>query len=205
MLISETWKSVSEVKDKFHLILDDDKDYQVSNLGNFRIVDSEGNVKNGHITISESQASVTIGKRQILLHRLVALLFLKNDNPELNTVVIYKDGDHTNNCAENLLWVSASERNERRYIHQRSTKNIRCIDEDRTFASSTSASLYYNIPTDIIKNAIYHQSVCFGHKFEYADKSTGSILYLSIRKAKSLSSMLKDPKELRSYFEEIRI
>lgn len=204
-MIEEIWKSVSEVKDKFHLALDDDKDYQISNLGNFRIVDSEGNIKDGHITISESQASVTIGKRQILLHRLVALLFLENGNPEVNTVVIYKDGDHTNNNAENLAWVSTSERNERRYINQRSTKNVRCVDEDKTFASSTAASLYYNIPTDVIKHAIYQHSICFGHTFEYAENCTGSVLYLSIRKAKSLSSMLKDPKELRPYFDEIHI
>lgn len=204
-MIEEIWKSVSEVKDKFHLALDDDKDYQISNLGNFRIIDSGGNVKDGHITISESQASVTIGKRQILLHRLVALLFLENDNPEDNTVVIYKDGDHTNNCVENLAWVSTSERNERRYINQKSTKNVRCVDEDKTFASSTAASLYYNIPTDVIKHAIYQHSSCFGHTFEYTENCTGSILYLSIRKAKSLSSMLKDPKELRSYFDEIHI
>ena len=204
---SEIWKSVKEVADKLELDIDDSRDYQISNRGNFRILDAEENIHEGHITISESQASVTIGKKQVLFHRLVALLFLENDDPETKTVVIYKDGDHTNNDVDNLMWVSVSERNERRYIRLKSTLNIRCIDEEKIFASLSSASLYYAIPLDLIRNAANNQTLCFGHKFEYykAVTSKDTVLYLSTRKAKSLSIMLEDINELKSHFSEIKL
>lgn len=205
-MVEEIWKSVSEVKDVLGLELDESKDYQVSNLGGFRVVDSEGNIEDGHITISESQASVSVGKKQVLFHRLLALLFLENDDPSTKTVVIYKDGDHTHNEVSNLAWVSVSERNERRYINQTSTQNVRCIDDNKVFASVTSAALYYAIPVDIIKDAIQRNVVCFGHSFEYFEGSSNKVaLYLSTRKAKSLSSMLEDMSQLRDYFEEVHI
>ena len=205
-MTEEIWKSVNEVKYKLNLEMEEGKDYQISNRGNYRIVSVDGKIEPGHITISESQATITVGKKQVLFHRLVALLFLENDDPQTNTVVIYKDGDHRNNDVRNLAWVSVSERNERRYINQTSTKNIRCIDEDKIFASATSASLYYGIPIDLIKNSIKKNSICFGHRFEYPKENlAGKVLYLSARKAKSLSSMLKDMKELREHFDEVHV
>ena len=70
-----------------------------------KLTKSVGRIKNledetleeGHITLSDSQASITINKKQILFHRLIALLFVENDDPENNNVVIYLDGDITNN------------------------------------------------------------------------------------------------------------
>lgn len=205
--MKEGWKSVSEVKDILGLDLDDKKDYQVSNLGHFRIENLEDHTfEDKRITISESQASVTINKKLVLFHRLVALLFVENIDPENNTVVIYRDGDVRNNSASNLAWVSVSERNERRYLNQKYTKNIICVDENKMFASASSASLYYAIPIDIIKDSIYKRRKCFGHIFEYQDRQgPSSVLYLSSRKAKSLSNMLEDIKDLRDYFDEVQL
>lgn len=204
--MEEIWKSVSEVADILELELEEGKDYQISNLGNFRVEDSEGNIEEGHITYSDSQATITVGKRQVLLHRLVALLFVPNDDPETNTVVIYLDGNHRNNCADNLTWLSVSERNERRYHNQSSTTIVRCKDEDKLFVSATSASLYYGIAVDIIKYSIMNRTPCFGHVFDYADEvSNGTALYLSTRKAKSLSTMLKDREELKQHFNSIQL
>lgn len=203
----EIWKSVSEIKDQLNIELEDlGKDYQISNLGNFRIVDKSGEVEEGHITISESQATVTVDKKQLLLHRLVAMLFIENDDPKEKTVVIYLNGDHTDNSASNLAWVSVSERNERRYINQRSTKNIRCKNDGKIFASATSAALYYGIPVDIIKYSISTNTKCFTLAFEYCKDVDGeNALYLSTRKAKSLSNMLTDIAELRNHFIEVKL
>ena len=204
--MAEIWKSTLEVADLLGLELDKDKEYLISNLGNFKIKYLDGRLEEGHITYSDTQSTVTIGKRQVLLHRLVALLFVPNNDPEVNTVVIYLDGNHRNNCADNLMWVSVSERNERRYHNQASTVIVKCEDEDKLFISATSAALYYGIAVDLIRYSIMHESKCFGHKFSYVENASGeSALYLSIREAKSLSSVLEDIEDLKSHFNSILI
>lgn len=204
--MTEVWKSISEVSDLLGLKLDENKEYLISNLGNFKIKYSDDRIEEGHITYSDRQATITIGKRQVLVHRLVALLFVPNNDPEVNTVVIYRDGNHRNNCADNLMWVSVSERNERRYYNQVSTVIVKCEDEDKLFISATSAALYYGIAVDVIRCSIMNKSKCFGHKFSYVENASGeSALYLSIREAKSLSSMLEDIEDLKSHFNSILI
>jgi len=52
----------------------------------------------------------TDGKRQTVnIHKLVAKVFVKNDNPTINTVVNHKDGHKDNNYYGNLEWITQSE------------------------------------------------------------------------------------------------
>lgn len=48
-------------------------------------------------------------RRTISVHRLVAIAFITNDNPDIKTQVNHIDGDKHNNHYTNLEWVTCSE------------------------------------------------------------------------------------------------
>lgn len=49
------------------------------------------------------------GQKKFSIHRLVALVFVENDDPDNKDQVNHKDGNKMNNSAKNLEWVSQSE------------------------------------------------------------------------------------------------
>lgn len=90
-------------------------DYSINNYG--QIINNETKeyripslANNGyyHITLYRHGKAYTL-----LIHRLVATYFVKNDNPSLNTYVDHKDGNKQNNCYTNLEWVTPKENTKR--------------------------------------------------------------------------------------------
>lgn len=51
-------------------------------------------------------------KTRQYVHRLVAMLFVENDDPENNKIVNHLDGNKENNCANNLEWTSIGGNNQ---------------------------------------------------------------------------------------------
>ena len=94
-----------------------DTNYQIGCFGNIR------NKKNGHINVPFDRNRTGYvrailfdgkgGKKRYFVHRLVAEVFLPN--PENKPMVNHIDGDKTNNCVENLEWVTASENMQHAY------------------------------------------------------------------------------------------
>lgn len=88
----EIWKDIKGYEGK----------YQVSNLGNVRgkkVLSPKIN-KNGY-----KEVSLYNGKQKsFYIHRLVAEAFIPNGNklPQVNHI----NGDKTNNCVDNLEWIS---------------------------------------------------------------------------------------------------
>lgn len=110
--MKETWEDITDYVGL----------YRVSNLGNIEslsrtIINKNGNTQkvNGKILKSSIRKSgykhVILQKfgvrKTYLVHRLVANAFLKNveDKPEVN----HKDGNKSNNYANNLEWVTRKE------------------------------------------------------------------------------------------------
>ena len=82
--------------------------YQVSNLGNVKNV-RNNNILKGDLN-STGYRRVTLNlpnKKRFFIHKLVALYFC--DGYEEGLVVNHKDGNKTNNSADNLEWVTRSE------------------------------------------------------------------------------------------------
>lgn len=79
---------------------------------------------------------------EILKHRLLAQLFIPNDDPEHKTVVHHKDGCTQNNSLENLEWVTQKENSNKRVnevIHQQQqelTEKELELEEWRPFRDS---------------------------------------------------------------------
>lgn len=111
----EIWKDIDEYEGY----------YQVSNLGNIRSLDRLVLSKNGvkqtkygtmiKSSINPKTLRNEIGltknnKRKIFkVYRLVAMAFIENPNPTVNTTVNHIDGDVNNNSSYNLEWCSYSE------------------------------------------------------------------------------------------------
>ena len=166
--------------------------YQASNLGQIRSLDrvveyvkhySDRDVKAVHKfkgkvlkqTFTSGYLGVLLsidGKtKDALVHRLVACTFV--DNPENKPQVDHKDGDRTNNNADNLVWVTSRENHAStisRGSHtcQQLFKQKRIIDVDtgEIFDSMLSAETMYGIPRGRISSAIKSNQRVYGHKFE---------------------------------------
>lgn len=95
--------------------------YQVSNMGRvkhytirykaYHLVKSFPNKNNGRLYVAVYNAS---GPKNLALARLVAHAFIEGYS-DTNNTVNHKDGDVTNNRADNLEWISQGENNAHSY------------------------------------------------------------------------------------------
>lgn len=81
--------------------------YQVSNCGNVRSVKKEPVILKGDYQPNGYKRVylwMDGGKKNLLVHRLVAIAFLPNPNDYID--INHIDEDKTNNCVDNLQWCS---------------------------------------------------------------------------------------------------
>lgn len=109
--MQEIWKDIKDYEEL----------YQISNYGNIRSKDRKKRNNNGSMILKGKmlhplpnsngylriQLVSNMGKRErFFVHRLVALHFVPNDNPNINTVVNHIDSNYLNNRADNLEWTT---------------------------------------------------------------------------------------------------
>lgn len=91
--------------------------YEVSNLGNFRNIKTKHTMtpypsEKGYMMISFRCNGER--NRSLKIHRIVAWMFVSGYD-EIHNEVDHNDGDKTNNCADNLEWVTRVENIRRGY------------------------------------------------------------------------------------------
>lgn len=124
--------------------------YEVSSLGNIkRIVGTRCKkehiitprpASNGYLRVNLSKGNKV---KDFSIHRLVATAFIENvsGKAEVNHI----DGDKTNNCIDNLEWVTKSE-NERHKVYSLGKSSVNkpskivCLETGEVFESITDAA-----------------------------------------------------------------
>ena len=126
--------------------------YQVSNLGNVKSLKTLNNGNPKILSQENSKSKKTIYKRvklhkngkvtRSLVHRLVALTFIKNpDNkPQVNHI----DNDTTNNNVSNLKWCTASENMRHSHKQKRQEPAKQAAAEGRRKAAKIKAETKYS-------------------------------------------------------------
>lgn len=101
----EEWKTI-----------DDYPNYQVSNMGNVKSLNYNHTGKEKILKQcknSKGYLNVTLvnkdGKKNYLVHRLVATAFILNSKPKFKKQIDHINTDRTDNRVENLRWVTALE------------------------------------------------------------------------------------------------
>ena len=95
----ELWKKISNDGDG-----DGDSNYEVSTLGNVRHSSTKVQKKFDIERLKQTKTRVRFNGHY--LHRLIALTFIANPNPENMKEVNHKDGNPYNNQVANLEWIS---------------------------------------------------------------------------------------------------
>ena len=131
--MEEQWKTV--VTDNGEVW----EEYEVSNLGHVR------SLKYGKVRVlkpkkqKDGYLQVTLTKdgkqKQVLIHRLVALAFIPNDDTVNKVVVNHLDHNRQNNVWTNLEWCT-----QQRNVEHGKGSRIRCIETGEVFDSIRQAS-----------------------------------------------------------------
>lgn len=162
---NEIWKEIPfEITEKY--------DYFVSNLGRFK------NNKNTIISNYKHDSGykrISINNKNFLLHRLVALTFLENQ--ENKEFVNHKDGNKLNNSLDNLEWATCLENNLHKIKSGLSNSTKKVIQYDlnmnkiHEFNSIIECSKQINISSSCISDNCRGKTKTtkYGYIFRYAE------------------------------------
>ena len=103
--------------------------YEINKLGDIRRIYKNGNVSYLTPWINQGGYKMVVidNRKRMLVHRLLGLMFIENDDPLNKTIIDHIDRDRSNNDLNNLRWVSCIENNNN--IEQGHGCISKCLDK----------------------------------------------------------------------------
>lgn len=154
---AEEWKQI---------VIDDvEYDYSVSNYGRVRN-DKTGQFLKPYEQGRYLQVCLNKNKRrkQLQVHRLVATMFIPNDEPTVKTIVHHKDHNTRNNHVENLEWAT-----QQFNVEDGRGKRVRCVETGVIYDSITKASEFLGVSVEAIRKACLDKRKCKKLHWEFVD------------------------------------
>lgn len=149
-----------------------DEHHSVSNKGRVKIHRNYHNYVKGYMLKTDKPTKkgyirVRLNNKPYMVHRLVAYLFVPNDNALIKTEINHINFNRADNRAENLEWVSHAE-NVRYSVLAGRLKNRRTkqpkrvlnITTGEVFNSTKEAAQKYNVSYGAIKHSLLGHNRC---------------------------------------------
>jgi len=192
--MKEIWRKIPDVPSS----------YEVSNLGNVRKEEFGGTYRLINKSMSDGYYTVCFEGKQFKIHRLVAAAFLTNPDPNIYKHVRFKNGNKLDPSLDNIEWGTLSETTQQKYrLGTKDYNMILCKQTNQVFSTVIAAATYFGLPKDAVNSAVKLGHSCFGNNFSYIHKhelEIGTpIYYISTQEIVSLSKIVSDVSELKSY------
>ena len=143
----------------------------VSDQGHIRIYDDGEHFHEAELKTYNGVICFNFRYKTIQVHRVVAEAFVENPDPEHLTIVKHKNGDVTDNRAENLEWAAHASN----FSNYRSCRNkIYCVEKDIVYGSLRSAAYANGIQQDMLSEFIKQGQPIFGLTFKKVDSNDHS-------------------------------
>lgn len=151
------------------------ENYEISNMGRIRSLNYNG--ERGRIKVLKARdngtgyLNVVLYKnkkpKRFYVHRLVALMFIENDDPTVKVFVNHIDKNTHNNSVKNLEWC------DRQYNNEYSLAiKVRCVETGQTFMSASEAGRKTGLQASKITGCCKGRKsckTCGGYHWEYVD------------------------------------
>lgn len=140
------------------------------NTGKF--LKGQPNIKNKYVSFNLTLPDGK--KKRCYAHRLVAIAYIPNDDPN-KTEVNHKDGNKLNNCVDNLEWVSTRENVQNALaIELRKFDHVFCFNKNKELVAEyktiREAAKAVQTPRSIIINALNQEPKVLSANFYWSKK-----------------------------------
>ena len=196
---TEVWKNVIYLP----------PDIQISNQGQVRRFVTMEDYEIVKLATSSNYKFLNIRGQSYAVHRLVAELFVHNPDPEIYTIVKFKNGNRSDCKAENLEWVTTSKKSKESFTSGSDVRRkIFCPELDQVFGSVRSAACITGVPQELISKCIQKGMKMCGLTFQMIEADSPllddhNIFYIDLDSAVELAHESKSVADFQTKVMEL--